>query len=73
MLCIPARQAIEMLNRIKVKMNIFLYDYTNMTSEVLIFGYNEEGRKCEVYLSGFSICCDLVVDSAYFDSGVSMQ
>lgn len=54
-------------------MHLFLYDYTNMPSEIVVFGYTEEGRKCEVYLRGFSICCDVVVDPEYFESAVAMQ
>ncbi len=54
-------------------MDLFLYDYTTMASEVLVFGYDTQGRKCEVYLSGFSINCHLVIDTCYFDSAVALH
>ncbi len=63
----------EVLERRKRKMDLFLYDYTTMGSEVLVFGYDAHGRKCEVYLSGFSINCHLVIDTCYFDSAVALH
>ena len=53
-------------------MNIFLYDYCNSDSEVVLFGYDESSKKCEIKLGGFSICCDLVIDLDYFESAVAM-
>ena len=61
------------LESLNLNMDLFLYDYTTMSSEVLVFGYDSNGRKCEVYLSGFSINCHLVVDPNYFDSSVAMH
>ena len=54
-------------------MDLFLYDYTTMSSEVLVFGYDADGHKCEVYLGGFSINCHIILDNTYFDSSVAMH
>ena len=34
----------------------------------MLFGYTEDNRKCEIRMSGFDICCDLVVDYDFFDT-----
>lgn len=29
-------------------MNVFLYDYANAESDIVLFGYTESGKKCEL-------------------------
>lgn len=52
-------------------MKAFLYDYANDSTEdgrssIILFGYTEERRKCEIKLTGFDVYCDVVGDSDFF-------
>jgi hypothetical protein len=54
-------------------MKVFLYDYVNEDSSILLFGYTENQRKCEVRLLDFEISLDLVVDYEFFDTAQALS